>query len=148
MTTATSTLERSTRPSFRSLAIAGLVTILVGIAANLITRFILLAVMDLPEEFLPLMPGPVIFFTTLGLFLATVAYAIVTRLSKTPARTFTIVALAALFISIMPNLNGMTDPAAVPIPSPGATSAAFAALIVFHIVAAVVAIIMLPRLAR
>ena len=129
----------------RTLA-AGLTAMIAAIAANLIVCALLFAVIDLPADFPPLQAGSIAFFTAIGTALGVLAFVITNRLSKNPFRTYVIVAAAALALSILPNLGLMANPAGAPIP--GGTPLAFGVLIVFHIVAAVVFVGVLLRLAR
>lgn len=76
--------------------------------------------------------------TAIGVFAATVAFAIVGRFSQRPARTYTIVAVVALLLSLIPNIAMLFNPAAAPFP--GGNPGSISVLILQHIVAAVVAI--------
>ena len=142
------TSQSITRPQIGigKVVIATLAAIAAAIAANLIARVLLFALFDLPAGFQPLQAGAIIFFTTIGVLGAGVAYAIVTRVSRTPVRTYWIVATVAFVLSIIPNVMLALNPAAAPMP--GGTPGAFAALIVFHVVAFLVSVLVLTRLAR
>jgi hypothetical protein len=133
------------RASIGTIARAGLVAVVAAVIANIVARFIMFALLPLPAEFPPLQIGAIAFLTTLGVGAGAVVYALITRISRRPNRTFTIVALVALVLSIIPNLALMADPTAAPFPFPGASSTAFGALIVFHIIAGLIAILVLTR---
>jgi thiol:disulfide interchange protein len=120
--------------------------VVVAVVANLVVRAILGLFMDFDPAFLPLTFGPIAIFTALGVGLGALVFALIARRSARPNRTWTIVAVVALIVSILPNLASMANPSALPFP--GGTAASFGALIVFHIVAGLVAILLLPALAK
>ncbi len=124
----------------------GPLAIVAAIVANLVARGIVLALVDVPAEFPPLQSPTIVFFTTIGVGLGALVFALIGRRAKRPIRTFRIVALVALVVSILPNLSLMANPAGAPFP--GATSQGFGLLIVFHVVAAVAAVATLTTLAR
>jgi hypothetical protein len=128
--------------------LAGLVGAAASVIANLLARAVLFAVLPLPAEFPPLQVGAIAMLTAVGTLLAAVVYALIVRLTSRPVMVFRWVALAALILSIVPNLALMADPTAIPFPFPGASSQAFGALIVFHVVAALVSVITLTSLTR
>ncbi|MCU0508380.1 MAG: DUF6069 family protein [Anaerolineae bacterium] len=134
------------RPSGALLFRAGLITVVVAVAANLIVRAILGLFMTFDPAFLPLTFGPIAIFTALGVALGALVFAFIARRSARPNRTWRIVAVVALIVSILPNFASMANPSAMPFP--GGTAAGFAVLILFHIVAGLVAIVLLPRLAH
>lgn len=136
----------SLRPSGRRLLRAGVLTILAAVAANLVVRLLAGALIPIDPAFLPLGFGAIAAFTILGVGLGALVYAFIARRAANPARTFTIVAVIALVVSILPNLALMANPAAAPMP--GGTAAYYGLLILFHVVAGVVAIVLLPRLGR
>jgi predicted membrane channel-forming protein YqfA (hemolysin III family) len=135
-----------TRPNGRRLLQAGLLTIVAAVVANLVVRLLVGALTPIDPAFLPLGFGAITAFTVLGVALGAVVYALIARRAANPARTFTVVAVVALVVSILPNLALMANPAAAPMP--GGTAAYYGLLILFHIVAGVVAIVLLPRLGR
>jgi hypothetical protein len=126
--------------------LAGLVGIVGAVIANLVVRALLFAALPLPDDFPPLQPGSLVAFTVVGTFLAAVVFAVIARLSSRPVSTFRIVAIVALVVSVLPNLALMANPASAPFP--GGSALAFGALIVFHVVAAVVCYLALTRLTR
>jgi hypothetical protein len=134
------------RVSGRRLLGAGLATIAVAVVANLLVLAIVKAVAQPNPAFLPLSAGAVTAFTTLGVGLGAIVFAIIARRSQRPTRTFRIVAVIALVLSILPNLGLMANPSSAPMP--GGTASDYGLLILFHIVAGLVAIVLLPRLAR
>ena len=126
--------------------LAGIAAVVASVLANLVARALVLAALPLPEGFAPLQAPAIITFTVLGVVAATIVYAIVARVSKNPVRTYIIVAAVALIVSILPNFNLMGNPSAFPMP--GGTPEVFGALIVFHVVAAVVSVAVLIGMTR
>jgi hypothetical protein len=124
----------------------GLLSIVAAVVANLVVRAVLFGVINLSSEFPPLQPPAITIFTVLGTGLGVLVFALITRLSKRPLSTFRIVGIIVLVLSILPNLASAANPASFPFP--GASSAAFLALIVFHVVAGAICIGMLTTLTR
>ena len=122
----------------------GLLAIALALVANLLVRAIALQFITVAPEFAPISePSATIFFTAVGVLLATVAFAIVGRFARQPARTYTIVAIIALIISLIPNVMMTLNPSAAPFP--GGTLGANITLMIEHVVAAVVAVWVLNR---
>jgi predicted Co/Zn/Cd cation transporter (cation efflux family) len=130
--------DQPARRTGRQILRAGVLAIAVAIVANLVVRALIMAVVELPENFPPLQPGSIIFFTVIGVAAATLVFALVNRFARNPVRVFRIVAVIALVLSLIPNLSLMVNPANAPFP--GGTPQAFAVLSIFHIVAAIVSI--------
>jgi hypothetical protein len=129
--------------SLRRLAFAGGAAVAAAVAANLVFRAMLVPLWGLSLSFPPFQPGAIAFFTALFTFFGVLAYALVYRLSKNPPRTYLVVALAALAVSILPNLAMMANPAAAPFPGQAED---FGILIAFHVVAAAAFLFTLLRL--
>jgi hypothetical protein len=125
---------------------AGVLSVAAAVAANLIAYFILRAALDLPADFPPLSAGAITLFTIIGTGLGALAFAWLARRSATPARPYVRLAAVALVVSILPNLAAAANPALFPFP--GGTTAVFLTLVVFHMIAAVVSVVVLLRLAR
>ena len=140
LTTAPSTIAA------RRLWWAGPLTAIAAVAANLVVRALLFTIFNPPADFPPLQPPPIAMFTFAGTLLAAPVLAIVARFSRAPIQTFAVVAAVALVVSILPNLALMANPAASPFP--GGSAFAFGLLIVFHVVAAVVCVVLLTALTR
>jgi hypothetical protein len=124
----------------------GLAAIVAAVVANLVALGVLRAVLDLSADFLPLQFGPIAFFTAVGVALGVVVFAIISRVARQPVRTFWIVAMVALLVSLVPNVLLMLNPAAALVP--GGSTLAYGVLSVFHIIAAFVSVPVLMRLAR
>lgn len=132
--------------SARGVVMATTITILLSIAANLVVRAAGMAVIDVPDDFLPLATiGPVILFTTLFISTAGMVFWIITRQAKNPLRAWTITAWIALFFTFLPDLGLLVNPGAIPVgtSSPGAVLI----LIVMHLVSFAIVMLVLPRFA-
>ena len=129
----TTTAPATARPLWQ----VGLLTVLAAVVVNVLYLQVLLAAFPLPRDFLPFTPGPITFFTLLGALGAVLAFALVRRLSAHPVRTFWIVAVIALILSVVPNIVLMgADPATLPFP--GFTPQNAVVLMTFHALAALV----------
>ncbi len=117
-----------------------------SVAANLIARQLLSLVIEVPAGFLPLTAGAIAVFTLIGTGLGGLVFWLMARMLSNPLRPFQVVALAALGLSIIPNLFLMTNPQMAPMP--GGTPQAFGVLIVFHLIAGVITIFVLSRMTR
>ena len=112
-------------------------TILGAVAANLVVRAGGLAAFDVPPEFQPLaMAGPTVFLTVVGVAGGLGVAVAVDRLSARPVPLFRRIVVAALLLSLVPDLWLLTESAAEGFP--GATVPAVAILIVQHVAAAAV----------
>ena len=111
-------------------------TILGAVAANLVVRAAGLAVFAIPPEFEPLaMAGPTVFLTVVGVVAAGLGVAVaVDRLSARPVPLFRRIVVAALLLSLLPDLWMLTEGGAEAYP--GATVPAVAILMVQHVAAA------------
>jgi hypothetical protein len=143
---ATTVVGRSSRVSFGRIVLAGIATVAAAVVANLVVRAVLLLFPPIAPEFPPFQVASVVGFTLMGVVGATIAYGVITRLSSTPESTFGKVAIVVLILSIIPNILAAFNPNAMPFP--GASSIAYLGLTVFHLVAALICIALLPRLAR
>jgi hypothetical protein len=123
----------------------GLIAVVASVVANWITLGLILALTDLTTDFMSLNYAPVGIFTTLGVIAAVFAYRFVLRRASNPIRTYWIIALVAMLLSCIPNVMLAMNPSAAPFP--GGTTAGFTALIVFHVVAALVSTLILTRMA-
>ena len=74
-----------------------------GVGALVANFIVLYFTRPLAPDFVALSPIPVIIWTVLGTIGATLVYALVRRLSRTPERTFLIVAIVVLLISFIPD---------------------------------------------
>lgn len=121
-----------------------LFTIVAAMTANLIARAVAFAVLPLPATFLPLMWQAVIMFTGIGVALACGVYALVRRFTRNAVRVYTVVAVIALILSLIPDLLILGDPVAF---EPDTTIPAVWVMMGLHTIAAIVSTVMLIRLA-
>jgi hypothetical protein len=131
--------EPSERVRYARLWWVGLLAIVLSVAANLVVRALALTLLPIAPEFIPLStPGPVIFFTAIGVLAAVLVFALVGRFSTRPARTYTVLAVVALVLSLIPNVLMLVNPASFPFT--GINAANVVVLMVQHGVAAAVAV--------
>ena len=113
-----------------------------AVAANVLLRAIAVALFDIPDEFEHLALRAVVLSTLAGVAAAGVVYAVIARFARDPARTFTIVAVVALLLSLLAPLSvGLEDPPEYP----GTDAGAVGTMMAMHVVAAVIAIAALTR---
>jgi len=115
----------------------GVLSVTGAIVAVLVVRWVAMALVDVPPDFLPLAgPSPAVFFTTVLGIGAVVVWAVVRRTAKRPERTFRWISVGVLLVSFVPDLwlssEGGTEQFA------GSTPAGVAILMVLHVVAAAV----------
>ena len=112
-------------------------TILGAVAANLVVRAAGLAAFDVPPEFQPLATaGPTVFLTVVGVGAGLGAAVALDKMSARPVPLFRRIVVAALLLSLLPDLWLLTDGAAEGFP--GATVPAVVTLMVQHVAAAAV----------
>lgn len=113
-----------------------------AVAANVLLRAIAVALFDIPDEFEHLALRAVVLSTLAGVAAAGVVYAVIARFARDPARTFTIVAVVALLLSLLAPLSvGLEDPPEYP----GTDAGSVGTMMAMHVVAAVIAIAALTR---
>jgi hypothetical protein len=134
-----------TRLSNATLLRAGGAGVLAAVAANVVVRLILGAVVPLSPDFMPFTLGPIIAFTLLFTLIGVAVLAIVNRVAANPLRTYNIIGVIAFFVSLIPNLAGAANPSSMPM---GGTGSDYLVLIIFHVVAAVAFLGVLNALAR
>jgi hypothetical protein len=120
----------------------GLATVVAAVLANVLVYFVGGAVIPYDPQFLPLAGvSGAISFTLPAAIVAVLIYAALLRFARYPVRTFTIISVVVFVVTLLPDFTY--------IPSvPGATAGQTAILVLMHIVAAVVIVRMLTRLAR
>jgi hypothetical protein len=139
LTTNPKTAETVQQVRYSRLWWVGLMAIVLATIANVIVRAIALPFITVPPEFMPVsIAMPAIIFTIGGVLAAVIVFAIVGRFSRQPARTFTIIAVVALLLSLVPNVMMLIDPASAPFP--GGNLGSITVLMIQHIVAAVIAV--------
>ena len=109
--------------------------LLVAVIGNLLLRIVALAIFEIPPEFAPLaIAGPTVFFTAIGVIAAVAVWLLVGRVSARPVQLFRKIAIAALLLSLLPDVWLLTDAAADAFP--GATIPAVITLMLQHGLAA------------
>lgn len=146
MFVANSTPSQSQRLPGKRVLTIGLTATAAALGATLLARFIIGLFVPLAAEFPPFSYGSIAFFTTLFCLIGVGIYALTNRLSRQPLRTFNIIAVVGFFVTLLPDLAGMTNPAGLPFP--GGSVANFAILIFFHVVAAVAFLWVLNSMAK
>jgi Family of unknown function (DUF6069) len=85
-----------------------------AVVVNVLVRAIALALFDIPDTFEHIELRAVIVSTLVGVVAAALVYAVIKRVARDPARTFTIVAVVALLLSLAAPLSlGFDEAAAV-----------------------------------
>jgi len=114
-----------------------------AVVANLALRALAVAVLDIPQpEFEPLQARAVAVSTAGGVVAAGIVYAIVERFARDPRRTFLIVAVIALVLSLWAPISlGLADPPE----NPGTDAGSVGTLIAMHILAAAISVPVLLR---
>jgi glucose dehydrogenase len=108
-----------------------------AVVANVLLRAIAIALFDIPSEFEHLALRAVIVSTLIGVIAAGLVYAIVARRATDPARTFTIIAVVALVLSLAAPLSvGLQDPPEYP----GTDAAAVGTLMLMHVLTAAIVV--------
>lgn len=131
---------------FSRIALYGLIAIVGSIVVNLIVRAIGLAVVDVSPEFVPLAePSATVIFTGSLVLIAVIVFAVVDRVSSNPVRTYNIVALVALVLSLIPDIGMLLAPQNLPFG--GITFGAVMILMVMHVAAYAVTVYVLTVLA-
>ncbi len=112
-------------------------TILGAVAANLVVRAAARAAFDIPPEFEPLATaGPTVFLTVVGVAAGLGVAVVVDRRSERPVPLYRRIVVAALLLSLLPDLWMFTESGREAFP--GATAPAVVTLIVQHVAAAAV----------
>lgn len=115
----------------------GVLSVAGAIVAVLVVRWVAMALVDVPAEFLPLAgPSAAGFFTTALGIAAVVVYAVVRRFAKRPERTFRWISVGVLLVSFVPDLWLLSEAGAAQFE--GSTRAGVVILMVLHVVAAAV----------
>ena len=140
------TSPSSQRLPGKQLLIIGLAATAAALVATLLARLVVGLFVPLNPLFPPFSYGSIAFFTVLFCLVGVGIFALVNRLASNPLRTFNIIAVIGFFVTLLPDLAGMANPAAFPFP--GASASSFAILIFFHIVAAIFFLWVLNSMAR
>ena len=113
-----------------------------AVVANVVVRALGIELFDIPDEFEHLALRAVILSTLIGVVAAGLVYAVIARFAARPDRTFTIVAVVALLLSLLaPLMVGLEDPPEYP----GTDAGSVGTMMAMHVVAATIAIAALTR---
>ena len=137
---------RADQIAFGKLLWVGPLAVAASVIANVLLRFIAVAAFNPPAEFMPLSIGMPVFFTLVGCTLAVVVFALVGRFARQPIRTYQIIAVVALAISLVPDILLLATAEASPFP--GATPGTVGSLMVMHVAAWAITVTLLTRFAR
>jgi hypothetical protein len=127
------------------LFMVGVLTIAAAVGADLAVRALAFAIWPISPAFLPLQIGSICVFTAVLVGGGVLVYALVVRFSRRPARTYTMIALIALLLSLVPPVMLFFNPDTSMLP--GVTPRASGILMVLHIMDALIAVVLLIRLA-
>jgi Family of unknown function (DUF6069) len=122
------------------LATVGVALAIVATGANLALALGLRSLLTIPVRFEPLGVTSVASFTIIGMFAATVVFAWTVAVRKEPVRKFVGMAIAALFISWLPDLFILVTGV-----FPGTTVSGVVGLMSLHLVPATCAVVLLAR---
>jgi glucose dehydrogenase len=129
----------------RDIALRTAIAAVAAVAANVLLRAVAVAVFDIPDAFEHLAPRAVIVSTLVGVLAAGLVYALIARTARDPGRTFTIVAVVVLLLSLIAPLSvGLEDPPEYP----GTDAGSVGTMMAMHVVAAAIAIAALSRAGR
>ena len=108
-----------------------------AVVVNVLVRALAIELFDIPDAFEHLALRAVIVSTLVGVIAAALVYALVARFASDPNRTFTIVAVIALLLSLIAPLSvGLQDPPEYP----GTDAAAVGTLMVMHVLTAAIVV--------
>jgi hypothetical protein len=116
------------RVALRRLGWVGPLAVAAATAANEAARQLLVAALPINPDFLPMQAEGVAMMTVIFTIAAVAVFAAVARLSAQPIRTYQIVSVVALVMSLLPDLMLFSEPTA--------TAGGVVALMVLHAVAA------------
>ena len=113
-----------------------------AVAVNVFVRALAIALFDIPDAFEHLALRAVILSTLAGVVGAALVFAVIRRFARDPVRTFTIVAVVTLFLSLAAPLSvGLQDPPEYP----GTDAAAVGTLMLMHVLTAAIVVAVFSR---
>jgi Family of unknown function (DUF6069) len=116
-----------------------------AVVVNVLVRALAVALFDIPDAFEHLALRAVIVSTLAGVIAAALVFAVVARFARNPVRTFTIVAVVALVLSLAAPLSvGLHDPPEYP----GTDAAAVGTLMLMHVMTAAIVVAVFSRPGR
>jgi hypothetical protein len=143
--TATSPTE-APQSAFHRLVLTSLGAMLLAGAANLVLYAVAGRFFPQVAAWPGAGPGQIIGATVVYLFLGTIVFAVINRWSSRPARTYLLVASAALLLSLALPIAAGFGYAAPSVPQPG--TATVVTLSLMHVLAYAISVPMFLRLAR
>lgn len=142
-----STIARQTgRISLGKILIAGLMAIVIALAANFAISTIGRRIFGVSPDFAPLGPGPQTLFTVTGSLGATLVFAAIVHFASSPLETFRRIAGIALGVSFIPDLLLLLSGSAGAVP--GYSVVAIGLLLVEHMLTCIICVGLLIRLTR
>jgi hypothetical protein len=137
MTTSTST-SAPTRRSAVSLGTAlrtGAVAGVIAAVTNVVISVIVRGPLGARDDFVPLTPGPVVMWTILGAIIGAVGWRLIVNTSARSRALLTTLVPTVLVLSLIPDVALLATDSV-----PGQTTAGVVALMVMHVVTAVIAV--------
>ncbi|MBA2284693.1 MAG: hypothetical protein H0W02_04365 [Ktedonobacteraceae bacterium] len=110
----------------------GLLTVLAAVVANFMVDALALNIFHISAAFLPLQLAGVVLSTAVGVAGAVLVFALVSRYTKRPIRTFWMIAIFVLAVSFIPIVALLLNPGSIA----GTTTLAAVVLMALHLVAA------------
>lgn len=142
MATGTLTGTSNRQVALGRLLWAGPLTIVAATIASVLIQQIAVALLNPDPAFLPLTMAPPIAFTVIGVLGAVIVFGLIGRFAKNPVALFQRVALIVLIVSFIPDIMMLVTGF-----NPGTTVANVVVLMIMHVVAWVITVQMLTRLA-
>ena len=130
--------------TLRKLIWVGPLTIVCAVVANLVIRTIAVSVFGVPETFQYLQAPSIISSTIVFLLVALLAFVLVGRAARRPIRFYRILAFVVLCISFLSPVMALVGL----LPAPGMTLSIFWAMIVMHLVSAIIVVGLFTTLTR
>ncbi len=123
---------------------ASIASVVGAVAANSIAFLIVGLFYDAPEGFAPLSIPSIALFTAAGTAGGALVFWFLSRRSATPIKTYRLIVIVVLILSIIPNILAYFNPSMFPIP--GGVPSAFLVLTLFHVIAAVTSFLILTTM--
>jgi len=127
------TTHISNRLTTSQLLKAGGAAVLSALVLTLAGRFLLGRLTPLDKSFPPFGLGPIIIFTVILTLAGVGVLVLVNFLSANPLKIYNVIGVIAFFLSLIPDIAGAANPAAMPM---GGSGSNYLLLIIFHVLAA------------
>ena len=137
--------QKTDNPTMRRLLWAGPLTAVIAGVANVLVREVAVVLGTIPSDLFILQVPGVFISTLVQVLLGAVVFALIIKFARRPVRTFQIVAVVALLLSLTNPI--MAASGMMPI---GVTirTATMLSMMVMHVVAGAITIYLMPRFAR